>query len=93
MIGQLLDHGGCNELSHNTKPSVGCDEAWAFVFYLAAGLFGFGGLQFVIFGGMDRSYRRDKHRAEDNLSVDTEARPLLAGSAEVKDDDARLRVN
>eukprot|EP00041_Stephanoeca_diplocostata_P010737 m.171155 g.171155 ORF g.171155 m.171155 type:complete len:108 (+) comp18279_c0_seq1:1664-1987(+) len=43
-----------------------CTAAWEVVFYAAAATYAFGGLQFLIFGGMDPVYntqRQDRRRS------------------------------
>jgi nitrate/nitrite transporter NarK len=67
VVGQLTAAAGCSEDAGATSsPSQQhkCSKAWAMVFYLSAGLFTFGGVQFIIFGGMDPAYRRDRQKVK-----------------------------
>lgn len=78
-MGRLTATGGCSEAA---EPTAQCDSAWATVFYLAAALYALGGAQYMVFGGMDSAYARQRQSVMRKWSIqdtrDDEQAPLLA---------------
>ena len=60
VIGQLTSSAGCVEQSDHPHQTEKCDGAWATVFYLAAALYAFGGVAFMLVGSCDPGYRADE---------------------------------
>ena len=77
VVGQLTSRAGCVEKAGGGASSHQCAEAWAAVFYISAGVFMFGGLQFAIFGGMDPVYRRAAGAAGRENPRDADASKML----------------